>query len=214
MAVIDLKGVVEVGGTRDPKVPVNPRITLRLIKRETTTIRVFIQKSDGTLDTGAAANVILTVRKKPLITPALSKSVVLDEFSVATFTIAENEIGDLVPAGRYLYDIIRDRGTDRQSVIITAIGGVVGYYILKLRFAHLDKQFVAKQNEVLKHERIHDELQGTVSRLESELGRAYVALENGAEEIARLRADIADCTDPDLLLSRLDRVLQALQGDT
>ena len=178
MAVIDLKGVVEIGGTRDPKVPVNPRITLRLIKRETTTIRVFIQKSDGTLDTGAAANVILTVRKKPLITPALSKSVVLDEFSVATFTIA-----------------------------------VVGYYILKLRFAHLDKQFVAKQNEVLKHERIHDELQGTVSRLESELGRAYVALENGAEEIARLRADIADCTDPDLLLSRLDRVLQALQGD-
>ncbi len=112
--VVDLVGVLEVGGARNDKVPTNPRRTLRLRRGETVTIRLVILRSDGGTPDLSGAQVSMAIRKGTA-QPAMTKLGALTQDG-ATITLLPAETKRL-EIGAYTYDIWLVTGSSRDAVV-------------------------------------------------------------------------------------------------
>lgn len=121
--IIELDGILEIGGERSQALPVNARKTIRFTRGEDVLIKLTMYRSDGTSYSVAVAALVFTIKKIPADGSALVEAAVAmfgptSPTGRCEFTLAGART-KLLQAGRYVYDVwLTEPGTGlRQPVV-------------------------------------------------------------------------------------------------
>lgn len=120
--VIDLVGVLEVGGARGAGVPANPRKPITLQQGADINIRLRVMYSNGVFFPVALATITMAIRKSAPFGPTVDSKVATPALDrgpdQADVFFQPRELKDLFP-GYYLYDVwLAQPGSGTRDPII------------------------------------------------------------------------------------------------